>query len=91
MIVPVILAVLGFAAVFGIPLALIVFGIYKIIRFYKENFADSTSVLVALVTLALLVWFADSLTFIPLNLILVFLIVHAIYMVIRLLITNYND
>ena len=90
-IVPVILAVLGFAAVFGIPLALIVFGIYKIIRFYKENFADSTSVLVALVTLALLVWFADSLTFIPLNLILVFLIVHAIYMVIRLLITNFND
>ena len=77
-IVPGLLAVLGFLAVFGCTLAATGFAVYLICWLYGVYIADRLSVAVALVTLAILVWFADTLTFIPWNLLAVFLISHAI-------------
>ena len=53
-----------------------------------KHFADSLSVLVALLSLATLVWFADYLSFITWNLIVVFIIIHAVYIIIRMMITS---
>ena len=87
-IVPGLLAVLGFLAIFLGVLALVGFGLYKAGRFYADRLADSVSVLVALLSLALLVWFADYLSFITWNLIVVFIIIHVIYIIIRMMITS---
>lgn len=90
-IVPGLLAILGFLAIFLGVLALVGFGLYKVGKFYADFFADSISVLVALVSLALLVWFADYLTFITWNLIVIFIIIHAVYVFFRMLLTSSNS
>ena len=90
-IVPGLLAVLGFLIIFLGILALVGFGIYKVGKFYADFFADSLSVLVALISLAALVWFADYLTSISWNLIVVFIIIHAVYIFIRMLLTSFNS
>ncbi len=82
---PGILAALGFIIIFFGILALIGFGLYKVSRLYVKNFGDILSVTIALSSLVVLVWFADHLSFIKWNLILVFIIIHVIYVVIRLL------
>ena len=87
-IIPGLLAVLGFLAIFLGVLALVGFGLYKAGKFYTDHFADSLSVLVALLSLATLVWFADYLSFITWNLIVVFIIIHAVYIIIRMMITS---
>ena len=84
-VVPGILAVLGFLVIFVGELAVTGFIIYLICGLYGVFIADRLSAAVALVSLALLVWFADSLTFIPWNMIVVFLITHAVYVLTRLL------
>ena len=63
-------------------------GLYKFGAFYAVFFTDSRSVLVVLITLILIVWFADYLTFIPWNLIVVFIIIHAVYIIIRMMLTS---
>lgn len=90
-IVPGLLAILGFLAIFLGVLALVGFGLYKVGKFYADFFADSISVLVALVSLALLVWFANYLTFITWNLIVIFIIIHAVYIFFRMILTSYNS
>ena len=85
------LAILGFLAVFLGVLVLLGFVIYKVGKFYADFFADSLSILVALLSLALLVWFADYLSFITLNLVVVFIIIHAVYVIIRMLLTSSNS
>lgn len=90
-IVPGLLAILGFLAIFLGVLALVGFGLYKVGKFYADFFADSLSVLVALLSLAILVWFADYLSFITWNLIVVFIIIHAVYVFIRMLLTSSNS
>ncbi len=87
-IVPGVLAVLGFLAILLGVLALMGFGLYKACGFYADLFADSLSVLVALLSLAILVWFADYLSFITWNLIVVFIIIHAVYIIIRMMMTS---
>lgn len=90
-IVPGLLAILVFLSIFLGVLALIGFGIYKVGKIYADFFADSLSVLVALISLAVLVWFADNLSFITWNLIVVFIIIHAVYVSIRMLLTSSNS
>lgn len=90
-VVPGLLAILGFLAVFLGVLALVGFGLYKVGKFYADFFADSLSVLVALLSLAVLVWFADYLSFITWNLIVVFIIIHAVYVFFRMLLTSSNS
>lgn len=87
-IIPGLLAVLGFFVIFPGVLALAGFVLYKTGEFYADFFADGLSVLVALLSLALLVWFADYLSFITWNLIVVFIIIHAVYIIIRMMITS---
>lgn len=89
-IVPGLLAVLGFIAVFGFVFGLLSFGIYQIAKFYTEFFADGLSILVALVSLALLVWFADILSFITWNLIIIFILIHVVYIFLRMVMTSAN-
>lgn len=87
-IVPGLLAGLGFLLIIpGIPL-LISFGIFKAVKTYADHFADNTSALVALISLALLVWFADRMTFVTWNLIIVFLFIHLLYLLLRIMFTS---
>lgn len=85
---PGLLAIAGFLAVFGGILALFGFVIYKVGKFYHKEFADEMSLGMVLVTLALLVWFADYLTFIRIILVVVFLLVHGVYILIRMIVKS---
>ena len=84
-VVPGILAVLGFLVLFVGELAVTGFLIYLICGLYGTFIADRLSAAVALVSLAILVWFADSLTIISWNLLVVFLVSHAVYVLLRIL------
>lgn len=84
-IIPGLLAVLGYLIIFLGFMGIVSYGFCKVLEFYADSFADTLSVVVALVSLALLVWFADYLTFIKCNLILVFLIIHAVYVILRII------
>lgn len=56
----------------------------KLIDFYAENMADNTSIAVALITLAVEVFFGEWMrTWLSVNLLLLFLIVHGVYMGVR--------
>ncbi len=82
---PGLLAGLSFIAVLGGSLAIIVLILFNIGKFYIKYFADKISVLTALITLALLVWFADFLTFLRWNVIVIFIVVQVFYALIRYL------
>lgn len=90
-IIPGVLAGLGFVAVFGGILGGIGFLIYKIVRFYVDHFTDSISLLIVLIPLALLVCLADYLTFISWNLLLIYLIILASYTIIRMLVSKRSE
>lgn len=62
--------------------------LYRIGKFYRKEFWDSTSAAVTLISLAALVWFADQLNWLRINLILIWIIVHVIYLLIRMLLTQ---
>ncbi len=84
----------------GISLKLIVFlaiicGILAVLYFvgkfivnvYKENCFDEISLFVVAITVAVLVWFAD---FMPLNIILMLILSHILYIVVRWYIKLYR-
>ena len=79
---------LGFAVITGLIYGLIGFVIYHAAKFYHEEFWDFISVIVALVSMGILVWFADKLTWITWNLILVWLLIHGAYVLIRMMMTS---
>lgn len=66
--------------------ALLCFGVVKLFTGYtkKLEFADDWSLLVFLVSLALSIFFADEIrAFVPINLLLLNILVHALYVLIR--------
>lgn len=86
--VAVILVVLVFAVITGLIYGLIGFVIYHTAKFYHEEFWDLLSGIVVLVSMGILVWFADTLTWITWNLILVWLLIHGAYVLIRMMMTS---
>lgn len=63
----------------------IIWGAYKLFRFYQLNFADRLSVIVSLISFSLLVWFGDYMgEIIDWNLVCVFLIVQVVYITLRI-------
>ena len=62
--------------------------IYRFCKFYYKEFTDIISGVVALVSMAFLVWFADDLTILTWNIIAVWFLIHGLYMIIRMYITT---
>lgn len=87
-ILPAILAVLAFLLVIGIAAGVLGFPGYKIVCFYREHFADWISAYVAITELAFTVWFADMLSFVKLNLIVCMIVIHFVYIFVRMLATR---
>jgi Fe2+ transport system protein B len=85
------LAVIVFILIAGIFYGLIVYCLFTFGKFYREEFFDLPSLIVALVSMALLVWFGDYLSFITWNLILIWFLIHGIYLLIRMLTTTSNS
>ena len=90
-IVPAILAVLSYMAVIGLVTGFFGFIGYKFVYFYKEHFADCLSVYEAIIELTVIVWFADGLTFVKLNLVIVLAAIHMIYIFIRMVVSMERD
>lgn len=84
----VILVALVFTLITGLIYGLIGFIVYQAAIFYYEAFWDLISGIVALVSMGILVWFADAMTWINWNLILVWLLIHGAYVLIRMMVTN---
>ena len=83
-IVPAILAVLSYMAVIGLVTGFFGFIGYKFVCFYKEHFADRLSVYEAITELTVIVWSADGLTFVKLNLVIVLIAMHLIFIFARM-------
>lgn len=67
----------------GVVLLLFI-GIVRLIDFYKEDYADNLSLGVALVSLALSIFFAEYIrAFVPINLLLLLIITHVLYVGVR--------
>lgn len=80
-----ILVIVIYTIIFGGALSIVFFLLLLLISIYYTYCADLISVLVTLSSMALLVWLADNLSFISINLVVVFIIINAIYAGIRVL------
>lgn len=79
-----ILVVGGIAVVLGVGLLL---GIKILLGFYKKHYTDTGSLAAALIALAIAVFFAQPIRdILPVNLILLLILVHAVYILVRWLI-----
>jgi uncharacterized protein YneF (UPF0154 family) len=85
------LATIVFILITSILYGLIAYGLFIVGKFYREEFFDLPSLIVALVSMAMLVWFADDLSFITWNLILIWFLIHSIYLLIRMMTTTSNS
>jgi VIT1/CCC1 family predicted Fe2+/Mn2+ transporter len=85
------LATIVFILITSILYGLIAYGLFIVGKFYREEFFDLPSLIVALVSMAMLVWFADDLSFITWNLILIWFLIHGIYLLIRMMTTTSNS
>lgn len=78
---------LWFIVLFGVGIGavvLLLIGIAKLVKWYAEEYADNTSLGFALVSLALSIFFAEEIrTFLPINLLLLLILVHIVYVLIR--------
>ena len=90
-ILPAVLAVAGFAGLSAFVFGGLGFIGYKLVGFYREHFADSISVYIAVTELVVLVWFADMMSAVKLNLTFVFIAVHFVYVFIRMVVTREGD
>lgn len=84
----VILVVLVFALITGLIYGLIGFVVYETAKFYHQEFWDLISGIVALVSMGILVWFADTLSWITWNLVLVWLLIHGTYILVRMMVSG---
>lgn len=67
-------------------------GIVKLIEFYKKDYADNFSLGVALVSLSVLIFFADEIrAIVPINLLLLLIIAHILYVGVRWYIKGYRE
>ena len=77
----------GFSACFGVAIVLVILaftGIYAWFEWFKENQADLVALSVFLVSLALIIFFADVFkAFLPVNLLLLLLLVQITAMLAR--------
>ena len=63
---------------------LIFLGASKVFEFYTEDYADTMSLAVFLISLAVSVYFAEPIrAVIPINLLLLLILVHIVYVLIR--------
>ncbi len=78
------LTMIVFLLITGLIYGLTGYVVYEAVKFYHAEFWDLVSGVVALVSMGILVWFADALSFVSWNLILVWLLIHGIYVLIRM-------
>ena len=78
------LVIIVFLLITGLTYGLTGYVVYEAAKFYYAEFWDLISVVVALVSMGILVWFADTLSFVSWNLILIWLLIHGIYVLIRM-------
>lgn len=82
----VVVGVVGIGAV-----VLILIGISKLVSFYAEDYADNLSLGVALVSLSVSIFFAENIrAFVPINLLLLLIITHVLYVGVRWYIKEYR-
>lgn len=67
--------------------ALLSWCVVQVVKFYKDDYADEISLAEVLITFAVAVFFAEPIrSFIPLNMLVILLVVHAAYIGVRYLI-----
>lgn len=85
------LLVVVFLLIVGGSFSLLVFGAYKLVKYYWENYADMISLAVCLVSLAVIVFLGEAIgEIMPINLLGLGIIAHLLYMGIRAYIWGYK-
>ncbi|MDE6788850.1 MAG: hypothetical protein K2J47_05950 [Ruminococcus sp.] len=87
-IVSVLIGSIAFVAVLGAILALLYLIGKFIVNVYKENCLDEISLFVIMLTVVMLVWFADLM---PINIVLILLLLHIGYIGVRWYIKGYKE
>jgi len=72
----------------ALPLAALFFGGKGIMEIYRQCCADEISVIVALISLVIVIFFAEVM---PVNVLLLFIISHVIYIFVRWFIYGYRE
>lgn len=83
-----IVVIISVVVVFGIIGLILFFGGRAIVRFYQDFCFDEISLFVVVVTVAVLVWFAEVM---PLNIILILILSHILYIVVRWYVKGYKE
>lgn len=87
-IISILINLIVFVAISCVIVAVVYFVGKFVINVYKENCFDEISLFVVAVSVAVLVWFAD---FMPLNIILMLILSHILYIVVRWYIKGYKE
>ncbi|RHV36750.1 hypothetical protein DXB59_07630 [Ruminococcus sp. OM05-10BH] len=88
MIIAVVLVIIIFVLITGLLYGFAGFLIYKAAKFYHDEFWDLPSGVIALISMSILVWFSDRLVWISWNFILVWFLIHGVYLLIRMMISS---
>ena len=82
---PVVATIIVFVGGIAIGVGFLIFlGASKVFEFYTEDYADTMSLAVFLISLAVSVYFAEPIrAVIPINLLLLLILVHIVYVLIR--------
>ena len=73
-------------------MVLLLIGIAKLVSWYAEDYADNMSLGVALVSLALSIFFAEEIrAFVPINLLLLLIITHVLYVGVRWYVKGWRE
>lgn len=86
-----VLTAIAFVIIFVLVYGIVGLGVYYASKFFIENFADLLSGVVALILLILVVWLADILAWVHINLLLLCLIIYGIFILIRMIYTAYQS
>lgn len=84
----IVILIIVVAVVFGIIGVIVFFGGRVVINIYQNYCYDEISLFVVLISIAVLIWFAE---FMPLNIVLMLILSHIVYMGIRWYIKGYKE
>lgn len=84
----IVILIIVVAVVFGIIGVIVFFGGRAVINIYQNYCYDEISLFVVLISIAVLVWFAELM---PLNIVLILILSHIVYIGVRWCIKGYKE
>ena len=79
------LVILTFTLIAGLIYGLTGYLAYRFVNYYHKNLHGILNGIIALISMILIVWFADQLIFIPWNLVDIWFLIQGLYLILRII------